>query len=81
MTTTLAKDKLAKQKLEAFERLQSEFEAILIFVQEVHRRGRFSTFPVMESVHFPPCCQRQREEKDLNSYKRLHLSAQEVYKM
>ncbi|MGZ3625929.1 MAG: hypothetical protein ACXVB7_22850 [Ktedonobacteraceae bacterium] len=58
MTTTLAKDKLAKQKLEAFERLQSEFEAILIFVQEVHRRRRFSTFPVMEAVHFPPCRQR-----------------------
>jgi hypothetical protein len=52
MATTLATEKLAKQKLEAFERLQSEFEASFYFVQEVHGQRRFSTFPVMESVHY-----------------------------
>lgn len=52
MVTPLAAEKLAKQKLEAFERLQSEFEASFQFVQEVHGQRRFSTFPVMESVHY-----------------------------
>ncbi len=52
MVTTLATEKLAKQKLEAFERLQPEFEASFYFVQEVHGQRRFSTFPVMESVHY-----------------------------
>jgi hypothetical protein len=52
MATTLATEKLAKQKLEAFERLQSEFEASFHFVQEVHGQRRFSSFPVMESVHY-----------------------------
>ena len=52
MVTTPAAEILAKQKLEAFERLQSEFETSFYFVQEVHGQWRFSTFPVMESVHF-----------------------------
>src|SRR5437016_10153282 len=52
MATTLDTEKLAKQKLEAFERIQSEFEASFHFVQEVHGQRRFSTFPVMESVHY-----------------------------
>jgi hypothetical protein len=52
MVTTLPTEKLAQQKLEAFERLQSEFEACFHFVQEVHGQRRFSTFPVMESVHY-----------------------------
>ena len=52
MTKTLATEKLAQQKLEAFERLQSEFEASFHFVQEVHGQRRFSSFPVMESVHY-----------------------------
>jgi hypothetical protein len=42
----------AKQKLEAFERLQAEFEASFHFVQEVHGQRRFSAFPVMETVHY-----------------------------
>jgi hypothetical protein len=42
----------AEQKLEAFERLQSEFEASFHFVQEVHGQRRFSAFPVMETVHY-----------------------------
>ena len=52
MVTTLSTEKLAKQKLEAFEQLQPEFEASFHFVQEVHGQRRFSTFPVMESVHY-----------------------------
>ena len=52
MASTLATEKLAKQKLEAFERLQSEFEASFHFVQRVHGQWRFSTFPVVESVHY-----------------------------
>src|SRR5438132_960289 len=52
MVTTLTTEKLAKQKLEAFEQLQPEFEASFHFVQEVHGQRRFSTFPVMESVHY-----------------------------
>ena len=52
MVTTPAAEILAKQKLEAFERLQSEFESSFHFVQEVHGQLRFSTFPVMESVHY-----------------------------
>ncbi len=52
MASTFATEKLAKQKLEAFERLQSEFEACFHFVQEVHGQRRFSTFPVIESVHY-----------------------------
>jgi len=52
MVTTLTTEKLAKQKLEAFERLQSEFEASFRFVQEVHGQQRFSNFPVRETVHY-----------------------------
>ena len=52
MVTTPAAEIMAKQKLEAFERLQSEFETSFYFVQEVHGQWRFSTFPVMESVHY-----------------------------
>ena len=44
MATTLTNEKLAKQKLEAFERIQSEFEASFHFVQEVHGQRRFSSF-------------------------------------
>jgi hypothetical protein len=52
MVTTPAAEKLAKQKLEAFEQLRPEFESSFHFVQEVHGQLRFSTFPVMESVHY-----------------------------
>jgi hypothetical protein len=52
MASTFATEKLAKQKLEAFERLQSEFEASFHFVQQVHGQRRFPTFPVVESVHY-----------------------------
>ena len=52
MVTTPAAEKMAKQKLEAFERLQPEFETCFHFVQEVHGQRRFATFPVMETVHY-----------------------------
>jgi hypothetical protein len=52
MASTLAAEKQAKQKLEAFERLQAEFEASFHFVQQVHGQLRFSSFPVLESVHY-----------------------------
>src|SRR5437660_12044468 len=52
MATSPVVEKLAKQKLQAFELLQPEFEASFHFVQEVHGQRRFSTFPVMESVHY-----------------------------
>jgi hypothetical protein len=47
MATTPAVEQLSKQKLEAFELLQPEFEASFHFIQEVHGQRRFSTFPVM----------------------------------
>src|SRR6266849_7736449 len=43
---------LIKQKLEAFERLQDEFEASFHFVQDVHGQKRFASFPVVESVRY-----------------------------
>jgi hypothetical protein len=52
MRGTLAGEKLAEQKLAAFERLQPEFEASFRFIQEVHGQRRFATFPVAEMVHY-----------------------------
>jgi hypothetical protein len=48
----LPTERLAKQKLAAFERLQPEFEASFRFVQDVHGQRRFSAFPVIETVHY-----------------------------
>lgn len=52
MGAALAVEELAKQKLEAFKRLQPEFEASFHFVQEMHGQRRFPAFPVMETVHY-----------------------------
>jgi hypothetical protein len=52
MRGTVAIQTLVKQKLEAFERLQPEFEASFRFVQEVHGQRRFAAFPVAETVHY-----------------------------
>ena len=52
MESTLNTDKLAKQKLNAFDQLQSEFEASFLFIQHVHGLRRFSTFSVLETVHY-----------------------------
>jgi len=50
MRGTLAGEKVAEQKLAAFERLQPECEASFRFMHEVHRQRRFATLPVAE------CC-------------------------
>ncbi len=52
MASTLVAEKLAKQKLKAFDQLLSEFETSFLFVQQVHGQRRFSTFPVLEIVHY-----------------------------
>src|SRR5437016_2659221 len=52
MEGTLAGEKLARQKLEAFERLQRAFEASFRFVQDVHGQRRLAAFPVAETVHY-----------------------------
>jgi hypothetical protein len=52
MATTQPMQELVKQKLEAFEQLQPEFEASFPFVQDVHGLKRFSTFPVSDSVRY-----------------------------
>ncbi len=52
MRGTLAGEKVAEQKLAAFERLQPECEASFRFMHEVHRQRRFATLPVAEMVHY-----------------------------
>lgn len=52
MESTPVAEKLAKQKLKAFDQLQTEFEASFLFIQQVHGQRRFSTFPVLETVHY-----------------------------
>ncbi|GHO59142.1 PAS domain-containing sensor histidine kinase [Ktedonobacter robiniae] len=52
MEEAIVRTALVTQKLEAFERLQSEFEASLGFIQDVHGQQRFSAFPVAETVHY-----------------------------
>ncbi|QBD82280.1 hypothetical protein EPA93_42410 [Ktedonosporobacter rubrisoli] len=43
---------IIQQKLEAFERLRTEFEASFQFVADVHGQKRFSTFPVFDIVRY-----------------------------
>jgi hypothetical protein len=52
MTTTPQVQGLVQQKLEAFERLQPEFEACFQFVQDVHGQRRFSSFPIANTVRY-----------------------------
>ena len=52
MTSTLNRENLAKQKIQAFDQVQSEFEASFLFIQQIHGQRRFSTFPVLETVHY-----------------------------
>jgi hypothetical protein len=52
MPTTLATQALVNQKLEAFERLQSEFETSFHFVQDVHGQKRFPAFSISDVVHY-----------------------------
>jgi len=43
---------LVNQKLEAFEQLQTEFEASFRFVQDVHGQRRLPTFSIADIVHY-----------------------------
>lgn len=52
MATSRPMQELVKQKLEAFEQLQPEFEVSFPFVQDVHGLKRFSAFPVADSVRY-----------------------------
>ena len=52
MATTQSVPELINQKLEAFERLQPEFEVCFQFVQNVHGQQRFTSFPVADSVRY-----------------------------
>ena len=46
MATIVMVPQLVQQKLQAFERLEPEFEDCFLFVQDVHGQERFSSFPV-----------------------------------
>lgn len=50
--TTSTTPELIKQKLEAFERIQDEFEASFRFVQYAHGQQRFASFPVADAVRY-----------------------------
>ena len=52
MTTALEVRNLISQKLEAFERLQPEFEVCFQLVVEVHGQKRFTAFSIEEIVHY-----------------------------
>ena len=72
MRGTLAGEKLAEQKLAAFEQLQPEFEASFRFVQEVHGQRRFAAFPVAQTVsylHALWIC--ERKDRLLSIYKNI----------
>ncbi len=51
-TTTPETQQLIQQKLEAFDRMQPEFEMSFQFVQDVHGQERFSSFTVADSVRY-----------------------------
>lgn len=52
MTTTTRVPELVQRKLEAFERMQAEFERCFSFDQEVHGQKRFPSFPVGKIVYY-----------------------------
>lgn len=52
MVTTQPVQELVKQKLEAFEQLQPEFEVSFPYVQDVHGLKRFPSFPVSNAVRY-----------------------------
>ena len=52
LLTTPVVPELVKQKLEAFERLQDEFEASFHFVQNMHGQHHFTSFPVADAVRY-----------------------------
>ncbi len=52
MVTTQATQDLVNQKLEAFERLLTEFEMSFQYVQDMHGQRRFPLLSVADSVHY-----------------------------
>lgn len=52
MATSPTLPAIIQEKLEAFERLQPEFEACFQFIQEVHGQRRFSSFSVGDVVRY-----------------------------
>src|SRR6266699_3198788 len=52
MVTIQATQNLVNQKLEAFERLQPEFEMSFNYVQDMHGQRRFPLLSVADSVHY-----------------------------
>lgn len=52
MVTATQVPEVVQQKLAAFERIQAEFEECFHFVQDVHGRKRFSSFPVGQIVAY-----------------------------
>lgn len=52
MATIVMVPQLVQQKLQAFERLEPEFEDCFLFVQDVHGQKRFSSFPVAYTVRY-----------------------------
>ena len=72
MASILDAEKLATKKLQAFDQLQSELEASFHFIQLVHGQRRFSTFPVLETVHYLHAlwvC--ERKDRLLSIYKNI----------
>src|SRR5215813_11838185 len=52
MVTTQTTQDLVNQKLEAFERLLTEFEMSFQYVQDMHGQRRFPSLSVADSVHY-----------------------------
>jgi hypothetical protein len=52
MEMTSTTQALIQQKMEAFEKLQPEFEACFQYMQEVHGLKRFDKFPIADSVRY-----------------------------
>ena len=50
--TTQATQNIVNQKLEAFERLLTEFEMSFQYVQDMHGQQRFPLHSVADSVHY-----------------------------
>jgi hypothetical protein len=52
MATIVTMPQLVQQKLDAFTRLEPDFEDCFLFVQDVHGQNRFSSFPVAYIVRY-----------------------------
>ena len=52
MATVAAVQEIVRQKLEAFDRMEQEFEESFRFVQGVHGQKRLEEFPIVEIVRY-----------------------------